>query len=510
VANIHSGKDLKQKRGNLVGRFVNAQALGLMARLTDVINDVAVLSHPSQDKRRYIRAMEQMIIASKEYVRVARPQVRPRDSSCYCKRLTYAQICACLLAALPHDDLREASFATWCAMLVYMGEEDIEALLDTTFFILDHYWLRFNEWTQQLSEDVLAYLIGKHEPVLRKVVDRLPRLGHIGRLAQVDERLSSLRRTLDNKEAFNLFAQRLSHEHSGVVLQALKELSAYLKTNQDYLQTSALSDQPDTVLATLVRALLDCASTYSGIQLDIACLCTECLGLVGCIDSNRVESVREQRSFVVLHNFALAEETTDFVLFILEEVLVKSFLSATDTKLQGFLSWAMQELLERCNIPAACQLETVSTGGGDATYRKWLGLSDVTREVLSPFLTSQYLLSPMNANPVEYPIFRPGRSYGNWLKFIVLDLLRRGQTVLADVIFEPLCRVIRVKDLSIAERLLPYLFVHIIVSDKSPTDVREKVVGELVSILQYQPSDAMSYTEKEDLKLFCGVSKPPR
>jgi serine/threonine-protein kinase ATR len=394
-------------------------------------------------------------------------------------------------------------------MLLHM-DDDVGVLLDTTFFIISHYWPTFNEATQQMAEALLAFLLKNHPAILESKVDQLPSLGHLDRLAALDAELDKLRKPLDNRDALGIFALRLSHEHSGVVLQALRELSSYLKTNQDYLQASALSAQPDTVVADLLRALLDCAAKYNGVQVDIACLTAECLGLVGCIDSNRIESVREHRSFVAHSNFAETEETTDFVLFVLEEVLVKSFLSVADTKLQGFLSYAMQELLERCDVKAACVMEDSGMREGKEIYRKWLGLSDVAREVLTPFLSSRFSIAPMPPIVVDYPIFHPGKPYGNWLRSIVLELLHKGQTVLAQMVFEPLCRVIRVKDLSIAEFLLPYLFVHFIAVKGSETQ-QQALVEELINILDYQPSDNASFAEREDVKRYYGVrdcSKP--
>src|SRR5690606_25376464 len=149
---------------------------------------------------------------------------------------------------------------------------------------------------------------------------------------------------------------------------------------------SAISQRPDSVIATLLRALLDCACKYNGIQADISRLCMECIGLVGCLDSNQIETVREQRSIVILHNFDKPEAITDFSLFVLEEVLVPAFLSPTDTRIQGFLSYAMQELLDRCGVKAACAMEGSEIIAGNEIYRKWIAVSEPVREVLTPFL----------------------------------------------------------------------------------------------------------------------------
>lgn len=67
--------DAKNVKGNLVGRFLQSYVLGLMARLTDVINDTISTHPPILEQRRCIRALEEMIKVCKSYARIARPQV---------------------------------------------------------------------------------------------------------------------------------------------------------------------------------------------------------------------------------------------------------------------------------------------------------------------------------------------------------------------------------------------------------------------------------------------------
>ncbi|KAK7740732.1 serine/threonine-protein kinase M1 [Cytospora paraplurivora] len=445
-------KDSKKKGHHIVGRFLREHALGLSARMVEVINNASPVPPPMRERKLCIKAMEEMIISAKEYIRIARPQ------------------------------------------------EDVEALIETTFFIIGQYWSFFDEDTQEKSKTLLQYLSSNHGEVLDNTVDKLPSLSHISQLASFRKTLDARRRLLDNHVAFALFIERIRHENSGVVEKGLFELAEYLNKNQGYLQASAVSEQPDSVVPDLVRALLDCAAKYNGINSDVARLCAQCIGLVGCLDSNRLETVREQREFIVLSNFNDAEETTDFVAFILEEVLVKSFVSTTDSDLQGFLSYVMQELLEKCDYKAAVALQG---NGCERIYGKWLSMPESVRDVLIPFLTSKYKLAPMPQAKTEYPFFRAGRSYANWLRQFTLDLLHKGQNLFAELIFDPLCRAIRVKDLSVAIFLLPYVVVHATLGKKCKEHEKDAIWNELLIILKKEvPADA-SYVEREDRKLFC-------
>lgn len=391
-------------------------------------------------------------------------------------------------------------------MLTHMEEADVEAQIESTFFIVGYYWKSFDEATRRKAKGLVSALLNSHQRILVHYSNRLPPISHIDELADLSKALQALRPRLDKRETFAVFSERLSHENPGVVEQALVQLISFLEKHQDYLQASAISEQPDTVVTVLTRSLLDCAVKYNGWQTDISRLCAEALGLIGCLDSNRLETAREQKQFVVLHNFEDARETTDFVAFLLENVLVKAFLSTTDTKFQGFLSYVMQELLERTDFKSAALTQGNDPNGASVSsvYRKWLAFPENTREVLTPFLTSRFSVAPMPWQTTEYPIFRPERSYAAWVRAFVLDVLRNGQNLNSQATFEPLCRLIKVKDLAVPEFLLPFMVLHVIVGQEND-DFRNKVSAELVAILKHQPRETASYVEKEDAKLFYQV-----
>ncbi|KAJ4323015.1 serine/threonine-protein kinase M1 [Fusarium piperis] len=492
---LAENKDIRaMKKGEKTPRFIQSHLLGLMARLTEVINDPNL---PFQERRRYIRAMEQMLCVIKDSARFARPQ-----------------IAACLLSTLTQDTLREASFSCWAAMLNYFDEEDVEQLLETTFYVVTQYWDSLNESTALLAKEMLQTTVNHYDGMIARYILKLPSLRHIPELKDVETKLEQHRpATPLVEETLEAFSQRIKHENSGVVLQALTELVSYLQINQNALHASVASQQSDAVVAALMRSLLDCVCTYNNLPGEIAPLCTEAMGLIGCLDPSKIETVREQRSVVILNNLETSEETTDFVLFLLEHELVPAFLSTTDNKFQGFLSFAMQELLQRCDITAACAMEGTGMIGGSEIYRKYIAMPEAVREVVAPFLGSRYVVAPMAPLEVQYPIFippkphatTPPKPYATWLRFIVLDLLRKGQTPYADMIFEPLARVIRVRDVIIAEYLLPHLVLHLLLGSRSSKEEKDNVLNELLNILKHQPGENASYQEKDEMKRFCHV-----
>ncbi|KAL8413730.1 hypothetical protein RB594_005107 [Gaeumannomyces avenae] len=483
ASTLIDGKQTKVKKKTLVARFLQSHALGLTSNLAEVINDGSSRYYPVHEQKRSIRAMEEMIKMCTSLIRIARPQIS-----------------AFLLSALCYDELRASAFSCWAALLMNVDDEDVNILIEMTFFIIGNYWDTLDDPTKDVCKSMLDRLLTKKHGLLEAKINELPSFSHLPGLADAESRLNELRKPLESRTSFMIFSKRLGNENPGVVLQALAELSAYLREHQAFLQTSAIGEQPDMAATTLLRALLDCASKYNGVQPEIGSLCVQCLGSIGCLDSNRLEVVREQREFVVLHNFEMASETTDFVLFILEEVLVKAFLSTTDTSFQGYLSYAMQELLDKTDFKAAW-----AENGAERSHalEKYLKLPEHVREVLAPFMTSRYRVKPIAQQTIEYPIFRPSKPYANWLRAIVTDLLHNGQNPFAEILFEPLRRVIKVKDLTVAEFLLPYLVIHIVVSDDNVKADRERVLNELRDILLLELPENASYAERENMRLYC-------
>jgi serine/threonine-protein kinase ATR len=378
-------------------------------------------------------------------------------------------------------------------------------MLESTFSIVIEHWDTFDQDIKNVAIMSLQYLIDERGRLIRNTIVNLPSLGQFSQLSEIEGQINKWRQGTDIGNGFQIYSRRIAHENSGVVLQALVELKEYLCLNQDFLQSSAISEQPDPVVGGLVRSILDISVRFSGSHTEISILSAECIGLIGCLDSNRVESVREQREMVVVSNFEDAGETTDFVLFILEEVIVKAFLSATDTVWQGFLSYVMQELLWKCDFKEICApiIASGKKNYDNPIWQKWCTLPIGVRNTLTPFLTSKYLMLERDLPKYTYPIFSPenmlsDKIYNVWLRAFVLDLLQKSLNVHASVIFPPLCRAIRIKDISIASFLLPYVALHTILLGSD--EHRREIGEELLRVLSYEPETNLK-VRREELKL---------
>ncbi|KAH0566290.1 hypothetical protein GP486_000316 [Trichoglossum hirsutum] len=476
LASLASKKTCQSKERNLVGWFFETYVLGLMTQFAESINDVG-LRISSLEKRRCLRAIEEMIKLAKSNIADGLPQAS---------------------SALEADDLRDQAFSTWATMVITLTEEDIGVLLGNTFSIVVQYWDAFRPETQQRAVDMIGYLLKTYNGLIQSSISTIPLLKSIPALSEFELELGKLRKQVDQRYQYEAFRVRCQHENVTVVERALSELVPFLQENQSFLHISAVSEQPDALIGGLTRSVLDACVKFNDSRPEIANLCAQCLGLIGCVDPNRVEAIRGKRDILVKDNFERADEAIEFVVFFFQEILVKAFLSATDPKAQGFLAYVIQELLKFCAFDVDVTARSRVDSQSNANVRRWLAIPLSVRNTLAPFLTSRYSLTVNFMKPDStYPIFPSERSHGAWLRAFVLDLLGKAVGENAATIFPVCVRVIRGQDISIANFLLPYVALNVIVGG---TDQQRKDIGkELLAVLDHHPLDD-THARRESLK----------
>ncbi|KAI9673387.1 MAG: serine/threonine-protein kinase M1 [Caeruleum heppii] len=473
-------KSSSASAGGMVGAFFQTHVLGIMSHFAEVINAPRE-GQLAIEKKRCLKGIEEMIRLAKQHVANALPQ-----------------ICACLQSALEIAELRLQALSTWMTMVASLGDDDVEPMIDSIFSIIVQSWDNFSPIAKEQASAIIEHLVNRHRQYILENVDRVPSLSSVMELGKFETEIEKVRARLDIRQRYLAYSTRCRHENVTVVRQTLAELLPYLKQNQSFIHLSAVSEQPDPVIPDLLRSILDACVKFAETGPDISRLCSECIGLIGCSDPNRVEALREDREVVVLSNFDRADETIDWVMFFVQDIVVKAFMSATNTKGQGFLAWAMQELLKICDLDTSVVYRT-RDAQNHPNLRRWYSLPESVRNTLTPFLNSKYVVSTAVAKQeCQYPIFSPQLSHGTWLRTFVTDLLQKGIGDNARMIFPVCARIIRSQDISIASFLLPFVALNVVIG--ADEQQAERIGQEMLSVLQHQASQG-SQAEKENLRL---------
>ncbi|KAF2097301.1 hypothetical protein NA57DRAFT_41563 [Rhizodiscina lignyota] len=469
------------KTGKLLAQFLDSHILGIMTHFSEII-DAPRDVHPLSEKVRSIRAITEMLLLSAADFQftIAIPQMR-----------------ACLQSALNEPDLCDDAFVAWTRLVMSVDKEDTENLIEYTFTLIVRYWNTFSPASQQRAHDLISQIIKDHNAEIKDKVLSLPSLSSIPLMSKYDTEFAKFKNAELPLRHFEAFARRCNDENALIVRQALLELSPYLEDNQKFIHDSVMAAQPNAVIDTLVRAILDASIRFLEGHIEISMLCAQCLGLIGSLDPNTVEATRTKKEVMALSNFDRVAEAVDFVAFFLENVLVKAFHSATNGRVQNYLAYAMQELLKHCEFKTALQRPRSSPPSPQ--YQRWLAMSESARSTLVPYFHTKYLIARPADPPGlrEYPIFSPKITHATWVRDLVSDLLQRGKGENAKLFFPVLSRIIKGHDLSIPNFLLPFTVLNVILGG-TETEVAN-IQKEMLSILDYDLS-ALEIQEQENVR----------
>ena len=389
-------------------------------------------------------------------------------------------MCSCLRSAIEDKALCDEAFLAWLTLLKTFCEDDLESLIGSTFAILAQHWDSMSPATQQRAYETISQVFHKYAATIPNIAPTIPSVANIPLLDKFETELGKFRALGDHGRQFQAFARRCQDDNLTVVSRAVAELQTYLDAHQSFLHDSAVTEHPDPMIATLVRSLLGACSRFCASSPEVTLGAARCLGLVGCLDPSKVDMTEEKEEMIVLSNFSNGPETLEFIIFFIQKVLVKTFLSTTDTRSQGLLSFAMQELLKNCGFETSNTLRR--DPNPDTIYKRWIEIPQDVRNVLTPFITSHYVLAPPALLPESsYPLHRLHMSHATWLRQLTLDLLGKSAGGNTAFVFDVCKRIIRRQDLAIPNFLLPYVSLNVIISGSAQH--RSEIEREFLHVL---------------------------
>ncbi|KAF2147721.1 hypothetical protein K461DRAFT_248608 [Myriangium duriaei CBS 260.36] len=448
---------------SFLSAFFQDHVLGIMTQFSETIErqDENVTT---QEKIRCLKGIEEMINLAKLDVSIGVPQIR-----------------ACLQSAIDQGGLIDAAISAWLSLMGHLDGEDVVPLLDHLFSIIVQHWTTMSPALQQRTYDTVAELLKTQNDVIRDEVITVPSLASIPLMSKFESEISRLKSGESPERILDAFVKRLQDENASIVLQAAKELFDWLENHQTFVQEGVVSDPPIPIIATVTRTLLDACVKYNTTRTQISDSCAQCLGAIGCLDPNAIEANVSENQIVVLSNFEESAEIIMWVASLLTNIFVPAFRSATNARAQGFLAFAMQELLHFAEFEDIDSTRLRSSQS-NASYEAWLGMPENIRNTLVPFLSSRYTLtSSIEVQLESYPIFSSTLKHEEWLKRWGYDMLWRGKGENAKPVFNLLARVIKNHDISIAKFLLPYVALNIVLG--GIVSEAEQVAQEMFTVL---------------------------
>jgi serine/threonine-protein kinase ATR len=472
-----AGRASGQRRSSLksdhaMNDLFERMILGILFHFSEALESS---SQSRFEKVRSLGGIAEMVILTKGQVSLALPQIR-----------------ACLQSGIEQDALRDAAFEAWLLVLSALHAEDITRIVDETFALIVQHWTALSTVVHEKIHNSISLLVKAHNEVLQDNIMTLPSLEGIQMLAKFAAEFKRLKALESTENHFKAFSKRLRVDSNTVVLRALHEVVPFLEAEQQFIHDNATSENPAPTFFEFLRALLDTTAKMSNVDTTAAELCGKALGIVGCLDPNRIETTRKERTVMALSNFADADEAVKWVVAFLEEVLVKTFKSVTNPRAQGFLAFVIQELLAFCKFREMATVRTRSSQDLVAN-QQWMEMPEHVRITLTPLLTSKYSITAApGVNPPNriYPSFSPDVTHSQWLRSLTFDLMLRATGDNAKRLFLLLSRTVRTHD-AIASFLLPYAALNLILGGTSTES--QGLSSEFIAILECKPNQTAQW-----------------
>jgi serine/threonine-protein kinase ATR len=423
------------------------------------------------------------------------------------------EIIASLQSTLGITELRKQTLETWRIFMVTLRFADIGPYIGRTTAALAAQWSSFDDDQKAIALDMVQFLADNAQN-LTSYLDEVVGVSNVPEMKRVAAKLTEYRRSWSFQKQVETLLDRTRSKNTAVSTVSLIELRAALLSYQNDFHRLSQGDTFDPLISRLVSCLMSSA-TRDGDCPKLRDLSYECLGLLGAVDPDRLSATVSPSSMTIMSNFTDPDESVDFALHLIRDLLVDAFRATNDTKHQNHLAFAIQELLRFCGFtPKILQGSSVPL----KLRSKWHQLPKDQHETLTPLLESRFSLSDAPPRTFAHPIYSHAASYREWVQMWTTDLVAKVMSVPGEeravrdskAIFGVIRGVLRNQDVTVAHHILPHLVLNVLLSGV-PTS-RDEIWLEINTVLQDQvnpagPTDKRSLSSQVIFDLLDHLSK---
>jgi serine/threonine-protein kinase ATR len=345
----------------------------------------------------------------------------------------------------------------------------------------------------------MEYLVDNASNFANSVQD-FADLSGIPELASAQKRLIQIRKPEFSSRLDNL-SLRIASENEAVSFQALRETRLLFAAERKKLHALSVGDAFNPAVGRMARALIRVAVRARDSSDETSGLAFDCIGSLGAVDPDRLEMPPDDSTYTPMSNFSDPDDSIQFALHLIEDVLVGAYRASNDTAHQTALAYAIQELVKFCGFDTSL---LGATSGGTRTMDKkvrerWDRLPKAVIETIVPFLASRFALHK-NTQPVALngPVYSTVTTYRAWVSTWALSLIERTADT-ASTIFGAFRMVMRNRDVGVAQKLLPHLVLNALLSPSGGG--QDDVLREIRSVLEDQLKQEYSFTP--EARLLC-------
>jgi serine/threonine-protein kinase ATR len=357
-------------------------------------------------------------------------------------------------------------------------------------------WALLEVGEKETATSIIKTIAG-YAPHLAGFRDEVVGLDAIPELRKVARPIVDYRKTWSVTEKIVNLLGRTTSKNTAVATASMRELRDVLGDQQKEIIQLSRGDMFDPLVSRISQTLMD-NSTRDGDCAEIKDLSYECIGIIGALDPDRILPISGGLTVSLHSNFADHEESIEFALHLIRDLLVDTFRATNDTKHQSYLAYAIQQLLKFCDFTP--KVLTMKGNLSSKTRAQWATIPKDQHETLAPLLESRFQLHDIPNKAIERPVYPHTATYREWLQKWTTDLvgqimsLSKADRATQDckTIFGVFRGVLKSQDVAVAHHILPYLVLTLLLM--GDTRHRQEICIEISTVLQDQVNSSSPAT----------------
>ncbi|KAL1406340.1 hypothetical protein Q8F55_008039 [Vanrija albida] len=459
-----------------LGAFLKPHMLGVLAALTE---QLVTPRTPADSRRKIIRSVGELIALVGDSMSSFSPQ-----------------IIASLQSTLEVEELRLQTLNTWDTFINMLRFTDVGPFIGPTIAALVSMWPSFKPEEQKAATRIITR-ISYDASNLKPFLDDIVRFDHVPELKKLSRTLLGYRKDWSTRDYLDKLIERTNNKNVAIATNSMRELRDLLRDKYSDVVPLARGDTFDPIVGKVVRSLLGAVTRDAELD-ELHDLSFECFGLLGALDPDRFVALRDETSMPVKSNFNDHDESVQFALRLISDLLVGAFRSTNDTKHQRQLSYAIQELLKFCGFDK--RIVNLNSSVPLKVRERWASLSKDVLETVTPLLDAQFQQSQDRNTLSTYPIYPQMKTYREWVQAWTVDLIGRvaksGHNGDAQAIFKVFNSEPKNQDVAVAHHLLPHLVLYDLLSGDSKAP--ERIRKEIYDVLRDQVGAAPPISGRDD------------
>ena len=406
---------------------------------------------------------------------------------------------ALLQAMLGFPPLVSVTLNTWKVFLQTLQPSDLGLYIGVTSAAFLALWEQFNRSQRTVAGECLEYIVIGCGDKLGSYLDDVADLRGYQELQIISTKLSELRREETPENQLRRILNRTSNENYTVACQAMEELKSFMSSiHSAFIYDLASGDAFPPLVPEIVSKLIAATARDDDNAEPLRLLAYDCLGVFGAVDPDRFELPQGDEYATLFSDFHDEADAVAFALYLISDVLVGVFRSASDLNYQTQVAYVIQELLKFCKFTPNLLTTTPPSSVALKVRRRWELLPKHVVETVAPFLESKYHKKNQLEIRDSGVVYLVQPTYREWIQQWTAYLLDKAVGTHVNAIFPLFHWIIVHKDVSIAHRLLPHLVLNLMIF--GPEEEVELIRLEILTVLQDQVNpDGKSTSDKRFL-----------